>query len=265
MGAAGASAALLPTGRLDTAMSVAQATLPRSVRIGRDGFVARLCENLAQRDGVAFDLDALSLLDRIDVLILDARLLSETNPSSTLAIPLPALVAALRPTGVALRIAGPGASDVRVESVDEVSMDTRNLEQIVRDAQADGHVVSVAWSKPNPGLRAADLGIGIGSHGSRWDGHLLLGSDAGEVLTLADALGQARAVADESVKISSAGAGVAALFALSQISRSRMSMSPNVTAIASAFSLANGYRRANQATSRAPLVRPDPVPCAQPQ
>ena len=76
LSAAGAVAALAVTRSPRHAGGVLTAAVPKGARHGREAFAARLGRELAQRDIVVLDRGALRRLDRIDVVVLDAVVLS---------------------------------------------------------------------------------------------------------------------------------------------------------------------------------------------
>ncbi len=73
---AGAGAVLAVTGSPRRAGGVVTAGVPKAARHGREAFAARLGRELAARDVVVLDRMALRRLDRIDVVVLDARVLT---------------------------------------------------------------------------------------------------------------------------------------------------------------------------------------------
>ena len=70
----GGIAIFTPASRRASALAVA--ALPRAAQIGRDAFCARLGRGLADRDIVVLDRDAIWRLDRVDGIVIDARVLA---------------------------------------------------------------------------------------------------------------------------------------------------------------------------------------------
>lgn len=74
--AATAFAVGLPaTGSARRAAALSLAALPKSARMGREGFATQLCRTLATRGGVVLDPGALRKLDRVSTVVLDAEVL----------------------------------------------------------------------------------------------------------------------------------------------------------------------------------------------
>ena len=73
---AGAAAALVVTLSPRRAGGIVTAAVPKAARHGRDAFAARLGRELAARDVVVLDSGALRRLDRVDVVVLDAAVLT---------------------------------------------------------------------------------------------------------------------------------------------------------------------------------------------
>ncbi len=73
---AGSAVALAATRSPWRAGAVVTAAVPKGARHGREAFAARLGRELADRDVVALDREALRRLDRIDAVVLDAAVLS---------------------------------------------------------------------------------------------------------------------------------------------------------------------------------------------
>ena len=73
---AGAVAALVATRSPRRAGGIVTAAVPKAARHGRDAFAARLGRELAARDVIVLDSGALRRLDRVDVVVLDAAVLT---------------------------------------------------------------------------------------------------------------------------------------------------------------------------------------------
>jgi cation-transporting ATPase I len=76
LGVGGAAAALAVTRSPRRAGGVVTAAVPKAARHGREAFAARLGRELAARDVVVLDSSALRRLDRVDVVVLDAAVLT---------------------------------------------------------------------------------------------------------------------------------------------------------------------------------------------
>jgi cation-transporting ATPase I len=73
---AGAAAALVATRSPRRAGGIVTAAVPKAARHGRDAFAARLGRELATRDVIVLGSGALRRLDRVDVVVLDAAVLT---------------------------------------------------------------------------------------------------------------------------------------------------------------------------------------------
>jgi cation-transporting ATPase I len=73
---AGAVAALVATRSPRRAGGIVTAAVPKAARHGRDAFAARLGRELAARDVIVLESGALRRLDRVDVVVLDAAVLT---------------------------------------------------------------------------------------------------------------------------------------------------------------------------------------------
>ncbi|MBK9180901.1 MAG: hypothetical protein IPM45_15285 [Acidimicrobiales bacterium] len=129
------------------------AGLPRASRLAAHGFTAQLGRDLAGRGVVVFDRGALLRLDRIDTLVLDARLLEGES--------LDPVVVAGRRAGLAVILAVEGPSLAPAGGVDRTVAGGADLVRSIHALQKEGAVVALLSARSNAGLRAADLGLGL--------------------------------------------------------------------------------------------------------
>jgi phosphoserine phosphatase/copper chaperone CopZ len=107
---AGAAAALVATRSPRRAGGIVTAAVPKAARHGRDAFAARLGRELATRDVIVLGSGALRRLDRVDVVVLDAAVLTIGR------LALSALTKLTVPATVASRAAVAGLSMLRGRS-----------------------------------------------------------------------------------------------------------------------------------------------------
>ncbi|MDF5755657.1 cation-translocating P-type ATPase [Spongiactinospora sp. TRM90649] len=165
---------------------------PKPVFAGREAFASELGTVLARRGMVVVDRRALRLLDRIDTVALDERVLD----GSPYAEPIEAAT---------------GAAGLRLITLDE----SGDLAEQVRDAQRQGAGVLVV-SRDGPALAAADCGVGVPADGGPppWGAHVILPGGPSSVVHLLGATAAARQVSRDGVRLARAGTAVAAILAL---------------------------------------------------
>lgn len=158
------------------------------------------------------DADVLGLLDRVDVVALDAAALLE---DAELAPEARSLVAAAREAGLEVRVAGKGGRVAEHLKVEHLPAGT-HLQGAIRDLQAAGHVVALVSASNQTALAAADCGIGIvaGAGAVPWTADLLCGPGLAEVRLLLNAVGTAREVSRRSLLFALGGSSLGALLAL---------------------------------------------------
>ncbi|HJL17346.1 MAG TPA: cation-transporting P-type ATPase [Sandaracinaceae bacterium LLY-WYZ-13_1] len=151
--------------------------VPKPARLAREAFVAVLGRRLGERGAVVRRLDALGRLDRVDTLLVDARVASAARPAQT-------VVAAAR--AASLRVVWAGARPSGA-SPDEV-VPPGDLEGVVRDLQRRGRTVMTV---SGGAVAGADLALGVlGEEGAPpWSADVLCPD-------LADALFVVAATAD---------------------------------------------------------------------
>ncbi len=252
--ATGGAVSFLASRRLEQAASVVQATLPKAARLGREGYVRELSRHLADRRVVVLDPPALTVLDRVDCIAIGADLLVPGG------VDLAGLVAAAQRGKV--RVLVELGDDAHVPTGAE-AVRVGRLDQAVRDAQAEGHVVALATAGPCAATLVADLSLGmvLPDREVPWGAHLLGTDDPADVILLLEAILQARKVSSESVKLAAVGAGSATILAVGGFVPGRFQRgAPSLVSLASALSLVNGLRHAYDVERRPLPVRLDPTP-----
>jgi cation-transporting P-type ATPase I len=196
------AAAMLPYGGVRKAARAISIGAPKAARVSVDAFAAEISLTLSRRGAVVRDPKPLRHLDRIDTVIIDAAVL-KTGPQGELDPLTEALVAA------AHRVGHVDISPIRAGLVDQVGADTAiaggsHLAGSVRSLQAEGHAVLLIADGNDPGLAAADLGVGVLRPGRRppWAANILCGPDLSDVWLILEACAVARRVSDRGVRLS---------------------------------------------------------------
>lgn len=173
------------------------------------------------------------------------------------------LVAAARLAGLEVVIAG---SDDGV--ADRLGCDHRltngsRLPQAIRSLQRDGAVVLLVAPGGSPGLRAADvaLGLRVGSGPPPWGADVLAeDDDLAHAYLMIQACSLARRVARESALVATLGAGTGAVAGLLGRPSRAVGRTMNAVNAASAAALANGTRAGIELARRPMPSWPEPVP-----
>jgi cation-transporting ATPase I len=131
------------------------------------------------------------------------------------------------------------------------------LARTVRHLQADGHVVAVVSRHGRAGLRAADLGLGVGRDRPLPWGAAVLCPGLEEAATVLHAVRLAKVAMRRTISVSLAGSGLAVL-ALNTTTRSPR-RAADVVNVAGFAAAATGLATAAQLPRRAP-PRPEPPP-----
>ncbi|WP_054812626.1 cation-translocating P-type ATPase [Nocardia arizonensis] len=132
---------------------------PRAAHIGAQAYRAQLGLLLAHRRVLVRDPASLRRLDRIDRVVIDARILvdHETGALDPLAV---AVVAAAHDLGAVLIATDAAGFDERLE-VDEQVEGGKRLPTSIHDLQSEGHAVLVVAVDNGPALAAADCAVGL--------------------------------------------------------------------------------------------------------
>jgi cation-transporting ATPase I len=240
----------LLTQRLERAASLVQSAMPKAARMGREGFVRELARHLASRGVLVNDGVALTVLDRVDSVVIGAELVGPHGPD------LDGLATIARRHDIELMVEAP--VDITLPA-GAVAVEPGRLAEAIRRAQHEGRVVALVTGVP--GHPDADLVLGLRSCGAiPWRAHLLGTDDPADVLLLLEAVVLARRVSGESVRIAMVGAGGAIVVALGNFVPGRTQRAPSVVSLFSALALVNGLRLAYDLGRRPLPVRVDPTP-----
>lgn len=184
---------------------------PKAARMSIDAYAAEVSRMLSRRGAVVRDPKPLRHLDRIDTVIIDAAVL-KSGPGGGLAPFTGALVSAAHAVG---RVA---ITPIRSHLVDQVGADDAvaggsHLSASVHQLQAEGHCVLLIADRNDPGLAAADLGVGVLSPGRRppWAASILCGPDLSDVWLVLQACAAARKASDRGVQLALLGSICGAL------------------------------------------------------
>jgi cation-transporting P-type ATPase I len=235
------AAASLAMHSLRRGMATMLAFTPKAATAGRDVFAATLDRHLAHLGVLCLDTSVLRLLDRIDTVVIDGRLLGDME----------AIVHCAHEAGLRVVLSGlDGEPAVRADADDRID-GSEGLAKGIRRLQGEGAGVA-AVTRDGAGLRAADCGIGLGVDGEvPWEADFLC-VDAAQVCFLLDAVAVAHEVSQQSATVSLATSGTgAALSVLStpaQAARSAM----GAVNTGAALAMANGLRAAS-GLARRPL------------
>jgi cation-transporting P-type ATPase I len=250
----GGIAVFTPASRRASALAVA--AIPRAAQIGRDAFCARLGRGLAERDIVALDREAIWLLDRVDTILIDARVLARDGE------PAPGAGDLLRAAGEAdatLIVGGdpPGGTPVP----DAERRDAHDLARTVRELQGEGSCVLVVSDRDECALAAGDVAVGIvGSEGVPWSADVLGGPDLDDAALLIEATGAARSVSERSVQIASAASGVGGVLAITRRGARSPQIARTTVSLATLGAFGWASSRGNSVARRPRPLRPDTTP-----
>jgi cation-transporting P-type ATPase I len=249
----GGAASLLWSRQPERAVSVVQAGLPKAARMGREGFASQLGQHLAAKGVLVFEPEALRLLDRLDVLVVDAAVVTPGRLDAD------QLGAAAKKAGIRLFVTGATHQDLPSEV--EVLADQEPIDAI-QSLQREGHVVGLAVTRPDRAIAAADVVVGLHLPGQPvpWGAHLVACDDGLPVFLLVEAAAEARRVSRESGQVATLGAAAAGVIALGAFSPARSARGPSATNVAAALALVNGVRHAYDLVRVPPPIRADPTP-----
>lgn len=260
--ALGSAATALVTGRPDQALGVLQSGLPKAASIGREAFASSVGVMLADRGIVVFDHTVLRLLDRMDTVVVQTSLLG-SGPGQ---VPLDLVHAAASGSQVEVVLqpqVGDADSGVPPALPDGVELaGSIDMLETVRGLQQAGRVVALAATRPDAALLAADIGLGIHRRGCAvpWGAHLLASDDPTDLLLLLMAVGEARRVVHDSIRLATGGSAIGALLSVASLPASRVAAAPSASSVAGAMALADGARRARTLSQRRLPVPADTTP-----
>jgi cation-transporting ATPase I len=149
-----------------------------------------------------------------------------------------------------------GDSDILDRApIDERVEASRDLVQVVRGLQRQGHGVAVVARSNSEALAASDCGIGLFHVGSvaPWGAHVMCGDDLSDVRFLIEASIVARQIAKQSVNIALAAATMGALVSAGGLLPLTTRRVVTVVNAATLVSMANGMR-ASRALAQRPVV-----------
>jgi cation-transporting P-type ATPase I len=250
----GGIALFTPASRRASALAVA--ALPRAAQVGRDAFCARLGRGLAERDIVVLDRGALWRLDRVDTILVDARVLESEGAPARGAVDL---LRAADESGALVVLAGDAPDGVHVPEGRQV--DGTNLARAVRELQGDGGCVLVVAAQDDGALAAGDVSVGIvGTPGVPWAGDILAGPDLDDAALVIEASGAARAVSHRSVQIAAAASGVAGLLATTRRGAGAPQIARTTVSLATLGAFGWASTRGNDVARRPRPLRADNTP-----
>ncbi|WP_373692433.1 HAD-IC family P-type ATPase [[Mycobacterium] kokjensenii] len=255
------------TGNLTTAATAAVVAAPKAMRTTTEAFAATLSRTLVdQHAALPLRPEGLRLLDRVDAVLIDPRLLYRGEVRHPLAA---ALLAEARAGGAelcTLDIAALGelrsAFDELTPVRDHASDDEldRALATALSARQEAGRTVAVLTSTGAQALCSADLGLGVLSDDPAdvppWDADLLLADLAGAWRVL-HAIPAARQAAQRGISLST---GSSTLGALLMVPGVRGGRGPGPVTAGAATGLLSGYLLAR---SVADTAAPRPAPSYQ--
>lgn len=250
------------TRSLQRASSVLFAALPRPAREGRDAFTQRLMVQFAQEGLLTLNPGALSLLDRLDAVVLPGELLGDARPEGEpITSAQNTLATAVRRTRLKLVIVTSHPDKVAWARPHEVVAPDRFV-SAVRRLQGEGHVVLSASGDARDALLAADLGVGLVQEGrpAPWGADLMVPHGIPDLCAVLMATRAARRTAAQSVEIAQAGlvAGwTLSMMGLNKQTTYRTLMAASMTRMAA---MANGVRLAYTIERIAPQAFMEAVP-----
>jgi cation-transporting ATPase I len=255
-----AAAVLLPLGGARKAARAIAVGAPKAARMSIDSYAAEISAMLSRRGAIVRDPHPLRRLDRIDTVVLDAAIL-RNGAEGELGPLTEALVAAAHQVGKVV------ITPIRSHLVDQIGADGAvaggsHLAASVRQLQAEGHVVLLVTDRSDPGLAAADLGIGVMHPGRRppWAADILCGPDLADIWLALQACALARRVSQRGVRLALFGSICGALLGFvgpPQDAGRRGSMPVNLAGIAGiAASVFTARRLAARQIPHAADIRP---------
>jgi cation-transporting P-type ATPase I len=243
------AAGVVTTGDLGQALAPVVDALPKAARLGREAFAAALATRLADRGVLVVDRQALRRLDRVDVLVLDGRVLLATTKTGRIARPhrvsargreLLELAAAAGLTTVVS-----GRSDAARAADAAVAAHAGLVAEIAR-RQADGHGVLAVVSDQVAAVGGAEVSVGVSCDGrpAPVGADLLVGEDLDAAALLVEASEAARQHTEQSVRIALAGTVLGAAAMIGRPRRDATTLAAQSIDAAALVAIANGVRAA---------------------
>jgi cation-transporting P-type ATPase I len=243
---------------LDRAMSFMVAGLPKAARWGRQAFTDHLGVHLSSRDLIVLDPPALEMLDRIDRLVIEDRLLVERVGRHWEAVPYaPELMSAAREAGLELWVATDDDARVRRFDIAGTVPAGPGSADAIRSMQVAGSAVAVIAGGLHPALAVADVGLGLRLPGEPipWTATVVGGGHLVDGYLLLLAIGAAKVSSRQAAHVALAGAGVGGLMAFGAVLPGNLDRVMGAVNLAALVAHANGTRLAST-LARQPLPEP---------
>ena len=247
----GAGVSLAATGGLAFGTGLLYAGLPKAAVYGRDAFTAHIGRILARRDLLLpLNLRALSLLDRVDCLILDEQVLfrTPTRPGQrTARLGAHRVIEDARASGLHVAIGGRPTAARRALAPDRFLPGGDDIAASVRTLQADGGVVLAVAPGGSPALRAADVGLGLrqGAGPPPLEADVLaLDDDLVHVSALVAAAAHARRASRQDAAVARVGAVAGVVAGLLGLPAGASNRALDAVNAATVVALANSFRLA---------------------
>ncbi|WP_162453369.1 cation-translocating P-type ATPase [Phytoactinopolyspora mesophila] len=233
-----------------------QAAVPRAARYGREGFAAAVGRDLARRGVVPLNAAAFRRLDRVSVIVLDARVLvtsdGELDPKTD------AVLEAARESGATIHLTAQPEADELVPWADETVDQALTLSDHVRRLQAEGQGVLVVSASDEDAMSAADVAVAVldVDTTSYWSADLVCANGLEDVWRILCALKRARPVSRSAVRLAQAGSALGVLSVLTADRRSRIVSELPPVQVAALLALLHGTVAGVRATRGSP---PPPI------
>jgi len=212
--AAGVFAATRDPGRAAEAIN---ASVPKSARMGREGFAAVLGRDLARSGVVPMDRSSLRRLDRVSAVVLETSVLMAGGGGDLDPLAEAVLIAARGHDRRVLVTKDPALGDLIARADEVIDCDATSVIARIRELQADGEGVLLVSAGNDTALHAADVGVGYlhagPADGACWTADLICGPGLAEVWRLLRAVESARSVSQRSVTLAASGATLGLLLA----------------------------------------------------
>ncbi len=223
--------------------------IPKPATIGREAFVAQLGRRIAESDGLLLAPEQLTLLDRIDTVVIAHELLQPQRQRSngrwitTDVHPhAQTLVQKIHRTGMQLFVVGSDATVVKWARPRAVF--DGNAASHVQALQEEGAVVLYVSCGADAAYPAADLSLGVHTPTDPpWGAHLWLGSLALASLVV-DASTAARKTSREGVWLAMADVAASTVVAVGGLRTRTTRKVMSLTSVVSLVSILNGWRHA---------------------
>jgi cation-transporting P-type ATPase I len=237
----GFAASLITTDDVERATTSLLDGIPKAARLGRVAFSSQLARVLAERGIVTLDPDVLLLLDRVDVVVVDAAVLTAARAAGRSA-EARRLLRGLDAPGLEVLATAPDGLPEHVTAIDEAAVDA-TIEQL----QHEGRVVLAIGLTGMRAFRRADVRVGLQPDGSPppWDADLLAGQELADALLVVRAAAVARRNSEQAATLAAAGAGIGAATTLGGLRRTSGRNVLQVVDSAAMMAIGNGIRLAS--------------------